>query len=124
MSVEDIQNMHNKNPQLLEVYKSYGAKLNHPNYNIYFHMITNVAKMVAAELNSKPDFGVGMMDFMKQASIIQVYTQIGNSGDDVSVTEFRSVYPPQFTGTILVNGSKNYASTKIFGKLAFKMPGA
>ena len=124
MSVEDIQNMHNKNPQLLEVYKSFGAKLNHPNYNIYFHMVTNVAKMVAEELNSKPDFGVGMMDFMKQASIIQVYTQIGNSGDDVSVTEFRSVYPPQFTGTILVNGSKNYASTKIFGKLAFKMPGA
>ena len=86
-------------------------------------MVTNVAKMVAQKLNATAGFGEGMMAFMKQASIIQVYTQIGNKGDDVSVTEFRSVYPPQFEGVILVNGSKNYASTKIFGKLAFKMPG-
>ena len=122
MTVEDIQKEHNKNPQILQVYQSFGAKLNHQNYNIYFHMVTNVAKMVAQKLNSTAGFGEGMMAFMKQASIIQVYTQIGNSGDDVSVTEFRSVYPPQFEGVILVNGGKNYASTKIFGKLAFKMP--
>ena len=122
MTVEDIQKEHNKNPQILQVYQSFGAKINHQNYNIYFHMVTNVAKMVAQKLNSTAGFGEGMMAFMKQASIIQVYTQIGNSGDDVSVTEFRSVYPPQFEGVILVNGGKNYASTKIFGKLAFKMP--
>ena len=42
-------------------------------------MITNVAKLVAKELNSKPDFGVGLMAFMKQASIVQVYTQIARS---------------------------------------------
>lgn len=124
MTVEDIQAQHNKDPKILEVYQSFGAKLDHQNYNIYFHMVTNVAKMVAQKLNATPGFGEGMMAFMKQASIIQVYTQIGNKGDDVSVTEFRSVYPPQFEGIILVNGSKNYASTKIFGKLAFKMPGA
>lgn len=123
MTVEDIQKEHNKNPQILTVYQSFGAKLDHQNYNIYFHMVTNVAKMVAQKLNATAGFGEGMMAFMKQASIIQVYTQIGNKGDDVSVTEFRSVYPPQFEGVILVNGSKNYASTKIFGKLAFKMPG-
>ena len=123
MTVEDIQKEHNKNPQVMEVYQSFGAKLDHQNYNIYFHMVTNVAKMVAQKLNATSGFGEGMMAFMKQASIIQVYTQIGNKGDDVSVTEFRSVYPPQFEGVILVNGSKNYASTKIFGKLAFKMPG-
>ena len=84
-------------------------------------MVTNVAKMVAQKLNSTPGFGEGMMAFMKQSSIIQVYTQISNSGDDVSISEFRSVYLPQFDGVITVNG-KNYASTKIFGKLAFKMP--
>ena len=122
MSVEDIQAAHNKVPQILEVYRSFGAKLDHPNYNIYFHMVTNVAKMVAAELNKRAKFGEGMMEFMKQASIVQVYTNIGNAGSDVSVTSFKSVYPPQFEGVILVNGSKNYASTKIFGKLAFKMP--
>ena len=122
MSVEDIHAQHNKNPEILTVYQSFGAKLQHPNYNIYLHMVTNVAKMVAQKLNSTSGFGEGMMAFMKQSSIIQVYTQISNSGDDVSISEFRSVYPPQFDGVITVNGGKNYASTKIFGKLAFKMP--
>ena len=122
MSVEDIQAQHNKNPEIMTVYQSFGAKLQHPNYNIYFHMVTNVAKMLAEKLNKTAGFGEGMMAFMKQASIIQVYTQISNSKDDVAISEFRSVYPPQFEGVITVNGGKNYASTKIFGKLAFKMP--
>jgi hypothetical protein len=63
-----------------------------------------------------------MMEFMKQASIVQVYTNISQKGDNVEVDNFRSVYPPQFSGVITVNGGKNYAATKIFGKLAFKMP--
>ena len=71
-----------QNPNIRSLQPSW-CKIESSNYNIYLHMITNVAKMVAEKLNSKPDFGVGMMDFMKQASIIQVYTQIGNSGDDV-----------------------------------------
>ena len=33
------------------------------------------------------------MDFMKQASIIQVYTQIGNPGDDVSVQSLEVCIP-------------------------------
>jgi hypothetical protein len=119
MSVEDIQT---QKAQILEVYHSFGARLNHPNYNIYNHMVTNVAKICAKHLNSSVNFGNGMMEFMKQASIIQVYTDAKVSGDDVIVTGFRSVYPPQFAGVITVNGGKNYASTKITGKLAFKMP--
>ena len=120
MTVEDIQQSNNE--ELLKVYQSFGAKLQHQNYNIYFHMVTNVAKLVAKELNSIESFGRGLMAFMQQASIVQVYTQIARSADDVLVTEFRSVYPPKFDGVVLVNGGKNYASTKIFGKLAFKMP--
>lgn len=110
------------NDQIMGVYKSFGARLTHPNYNIYYHMISNCAKMVAEKLNADPKFGQGMMEFMKQASIVQVYTNISQKGDNVEVDNFRSVYPPQFSGVITVNGGKNYAATKIFGKLAFKMP--
>ena len=39
MSVEDIQT---QKAQILEVYHSFGARLNHPNYNIYNHMVTNI----------------------------------------------------------------------------------
>ena len=110
------------NPELMKVYESFGARLKHPNYNLYYHMVTNTAKMVAADLNKDIPFGDGMMAFMQQSSIVQVYTNITQNGESVSVSDFNSVYPPKFDGRILVNGSKNYASTKIFGKLAFKMP--
>lgn len=120
LTTDDLEELNN--PELITVYESFGARKEHPNYNLYYHMITNVAKMVAADLNKDAGFGAGMMAFMQQASIVQVYTDISNNDNDVSVSSFRSVYPPKFAGTILVNGSKNYASTKIFGKLAFKMP--
>jgi hypothetical protein len=110
------------NPELMTVYESFGARLKHPNYNLYYHMVTNTAKMVAKDLNKDIPFGDGMMAFMQQSSIVQVYTNITQNDNSVSVSDFNSVYPPKFDGRILVNGSKNYASTKIFGKLAFKMP--
>ena len=120
LTLDDLTKLNN--PELMTVYESFGAKLNHKNYNLYYHMVANTAKMVARQLNTDPKFGDGMMAFMQQASIIQVYTNITNTADSVSVSNFKSVYPPKFEGTILVNGGKNYASTKIFGKLAFKMP--
>jgi hypothetical protein len=110
------------NPELMTVYESFGARLKHPNYNLYYHMVTNTAKMVAKDLNKDIPFGDGMMAFMQQSSIVQVYTNITQNDNSVSVSDFNSVYPPKFDGRILVNGSKNYAITKIFGKLAFKMP--
>lgn len=110
------------NPELMTVYESFGARLKHPNYNLYYHMVTNTAKMVAKDLNKDIPFGDGMMAFMQQSSIVQVYTNITQNDNSVSVSDFNSVYPPKFDGRILVNGSKNYASTKIFGKLAFSMP--
>lgn len=120
LTLNDLQAL--KNPELITVFNSFGAKTDHQNYNLYYHMVSNLAKMVAKRLNEDNDFGEGMMAFMKQSSIVQVYTNIGNTGNDVSVTNFKSVYPPQFDGIITVNGGKNYASTKISGKLAFKMP--
>ena len=120
LGIEDLEKLNN--PELLTVREAYGAKFDHPNYNLFYHMVTNCAKMAAAKLNADPKFGEGMMAFMQQSSIVQVYTNVTNDGDTVSVGNFKSVYPPQFDGIILVNGGKNYASTKIFGKLAFSMP--
>jgi hypothetical protein len=120
LGLEDLEKLNN--PELLTVREAYGAKFDHPNYNLFYHMVTNCAKMAAAKLNADPKFGEGMMAFMQQSSIVQVYTNVTNNGNTVSVGNFKSVYPPQFDGIILVNGGKNYASTKIFGKLAFSMP--
>ena len=45
-------------------------------------MVTNCAKMAAAKLNADPKFGAGMMAFMQQSSIVQVYTNVTNNGNN------------------------------------------
>jgi len=104
---------------LVTIYNAYGANFDHQNYNIYMHLLANCAKYAANMLNEDLEFGNGMLQFMNQASIVQIYTNTGHKDDDCYVSGFRSVYPPRFSGRIILNGSKNYASTKVFGKIAF-----
>ena len=40
-------------------------------------------------------------------------------GDDARVTGWEAVYPPNFQGTVEIDGSKNYYSSRIGGKFAF-----
>lgn len=117
LSVEDI--MAHKNPEFQKVFNAYGAQLKHQNYNSYLHLLSNTAKMVADHLNNDPQIGEGMLKFMNQASIVQIYTNGKAQGDDAVINNFRSVYPPQFKGTILFNAGKNYTSTRQGGKMAF-----
>lgn len=117
-TLEELRGL--KDNELRSIFKSHSAHFNHQNYNPYFHMLANVAKIVANDLNADKDFGNGMLQFMNQASIIQIYTQSKVKENDVLITQFNSVYPPNFDGTIFLNGGKTYTATKIFGKMAFK----
>jgi len=40
-------------------------------------------------------------------------------GEDAVLKGFKAVYPPNFEGKILVDGGKNYYSSRVQGKLAF-----
>lgn len=79
-----------------------------------------VAKTVAQHVNSDKRFSQGALALLNNASIIQLYTKTGVKGDDVSVKGYQAVYPPNFQGTIGLDGGKNYYSSRIGGKFAFK----
>jgi hypothetical protein len=79
-----------------------------------------VAKKVAQHVNSDKRFSQGALALLNNASIIQLYTKTGVKGDDVSVKGYQAVYPPNFQGTIGLDGGKNYYSSRIGGKFAFK----
>lgn len=79
-----------------------------------------LAKKVAEHVNSDKRFSQGALALLNNASIIQLYTKTGVKGDDVSIKGYQAVYPPNFQGTIGLDGGKNYYSSRIGGKFAFK----
>jgi hypothetical protein len=44
---------------------------------------------------------------------------MSKKGDDAVLTDFKSVYPPNFEGELKVDGGKNYYSSRVGGKMAF-----
>ena len=97
----------------------FGSKADSPGYNIGLVLLANCAKSVAQKLNEDKAFQDACRAFLNQASIIQVYTDAKVVGSDVHITGFRTVYPPKFSGTVLIDAGKNYTSTAIKGKFSF-----
>jgi len=89
-------------------------------FNVGYAITSGVAKKVAAHVNNNPEFSKGAIALLNTASIIQLYTKVGRKGDDVYVVGYDAVYPPNFQGNIALDGSKNYYSSRIGGKFAFK----
>ena len=91
-----------------------------PGFNTGYAMLALLAKKVTRTINtSGPEFGQGCVAFLNQSSIVQLYCKMGKMGDDARVTGWEAVYPPNFQGTVEIDGSKNYYSSRIGGKFAF-----
>lgn len=88
-------------------------------FNTGYAIMAAVAKTVAKEINKNPEFTRGALALLNQSSIIQVYTAMSKQGEDAVLKGFKAVYPPNFEGKILVDGGKNYYSSRVQGKLAF-----
>ena len=91
-----------------------------PGFNTGYAMLALLAKKVTRTINSSgPEFGQGCVAFLNQSSIVQLYCKMGKMGNDARVTGWEAVYPPNFQGTVEIDGSKNYYSSRIGGKFAF-----
>ena len=69
---------------------------------------------------SPTNFSTEAIRLLNTASIIQLYTRVGKKGNDIFVSKYDAVYPPNFQGTVALDGSKNYYSSRIGGKFAFR----
>jgi len=90
-----------------------------PNYTAGRHLLANIAQVVCDKINAKAKFGDQALKLMNQSSIIQVYTNVGKAGDDLKLTGFKSIYPPNFKGKIVLASDKQYNATRTGGKLSF-----
>jgi len=90
-----------------------------PGFNTGYALIALLAKKVAKLINENPEFGAGCLAFLNQSSIVQLYCKMGKQGEDARVTGWEAVYPPNFQGTVVLDGSKNYYSSRLGGKFSF-----
>jgi hypothetical protein len=98
---------------------NYAADTTNPNYNAGLHLLSSIAKHVADRINAMPKMSAGMQAFMNQSSMVQIYLDMKVKGDDAVVTGFRSVYPPNFEGTMVIDAGKSYFATAKPSKFAF-----
>ena len=102
-----------------KLFIAFGSRASSPGYNIGLVLLANCAKKVAEKLNDDNKFQEACRAFLNQASIIQVYTDAKVVDGDVHITGFRTVYPPNFDGKVIIDAGKNYTSTAIKGKFSF-----
>jgi len=105
-----------------EMLAPYTVKAEVVGFNAGYAIMAAVAKTVAAHVNSNPEFSQGALALLNQSSIIQIYTKMAKKGDDAVLQGFTAVYPPNFEGQVMMDGGKNYYSSRISGKLAFYIP--
>ena len=108
-------------PEASEMFRAFGSQPNAPGYNIALVLLSNIAKTAAADVNKDPAFSKGCLAFLNQASIVQIYTSAAARGEDAVITGFKSVYPPNYSGTAKLDAGKNYTSTQIKGKISFQL---
>jgi hypothetical protein len=88
-------------------------------WNYGYWVLSAIAGRVAQHVNSTPDFSAGCVEFLNYASMMQLYTQAKAVGDDVQITEFKPVYPPNFEGSIALVAGKSYYASGINQKYVF-----
>tara|TARA_B110000503_G_C7103509_1_gene394897 strand:- start:52 stop:1440 length:1389 start_codon:yes stop_codon:yes gene_type:complete len=107
--------------QATDLISGFAVKLETKGFNAGYALLSAASKTVAKLVNANPLFSKGAIGLLNQSSIIQVYTNIGKSGNDVVLKDFRAVYPPNFQGKVILEGGKNYYSSRIGGKMAFNI---
>jgi len=110
-----------KNANGQTVISKRGVDLNNPKYNLGYHLFGNVAKMVAEHLNKNSEL---LTNFFKavlnKADMIQIYTDVSTSDKGIWFSDFKVVWPPTFTGNIIIDHDFNTANAAKQKKLSFR----
>jgi len=106
-------------PQAQKIAEPFAFKLETKGFNTGYALLSAASKTVAKVVNADDKFSKGAIALLNQSDIIQLYTKMGKRGNDAVLGEFKAVYPPTFSGKVLLEGGKNYYSSRVGGKMAF-----
>lgn len=85
------------------------------------HLTAVIAYKVADHVNTHTNFSQAASDILNHAAVIQVYTEATESGNNIVIKNFRSVYPSQAVTGVLLDASKVYYSTGGKGNYTFNI---
>jgi hypothetical protein len=90
------------------------------NYNIGYHALAGLAKLVADTVNTQcPNFSEACLTFLNSSPLIQIHTDAKADPKGVQITGFRPIWPPQFKGNVKLNANKSYYTTNAMSKFSF-----
>jgi hypothetical protein len=101
-------------------YKPKQSTLVDSRYNVGHHCIAQLAREVALKINTNPKFSEGCLKFLNSAPIIQAYTYTKVVGEDVQISGFNAIYPPNFQGTVGLDAVKTYSAVGSTGRFSFE----
>lgn len=85
------------------------------------HLTAVIAYKVADYVNTNTNFSQAASDILNHAAVIQIYTEATESGNNIIIKNFRSVYPSQAVTGVVLDASKVYYSTGGKGNYTFNI---
>ena len=88
-----------------------------------FHALSGLAKLVKDSLNNDKKINIqeAGLKLLNTSPLIQLYTTSKVIEDKITVTGFRSVWPPQFAGTVLFDDRNYQTNRKPNGLMTFAL---
>jgi hypothetical protein len=97
-----------------------GVDLNNPKFQMGYHLLGCLAKLLKGILNKDKTL---MTDFFKailnKSSMVQVYTKTQRTEKGMYFSEFDVVWPPTFTGNIIIESDFYTSNAKPSKKISF-----
>jgi hypothetical protein len=90
------------------------------NYNIGYHALAGLAKLVAGYVNIKiVEFPEACLTFLNSSPLLQIHTYTEKTENEINISKFKTIWPPQFKGSIRLDAGKAYSTTAATQKFAF-----
>lgn len=87
----------------------------------FFKMLAIVAHLVAGYINKNTNFGAAVSFVLNNDSLVQVYTEAKQVGEDIQITNFKTVFPSELATGVELSAQKTYYQTGCKGKMTFKI---
>ena len=94
----------------------------HDMYQIHYHAVASLARIVANEFNkNKQEVYNFFATVLESSNMIQVMTTLGLKDDQAAFTNFTVIYPPTFDGDIKLEAGSYFYATKPPAGFTFKI---
>ncbi len=113
------KNLKGTSKRLAKLISSVESNSNLSGYTVGDHLLTGIAKEVARVANLNPKYMELIKRVLMSAKFVQASPKFLASGtDDLVLSSIKLIWPP-IVKNVKVDSNKNFASTKIRGKLSF-----